>query len=70
MWNEEDMVKYSQILEAQETAVLEAIYEHNLQDFEQVRLYAELKLAETDEGYLRCIYNLTVSPKKVYLNVE
>jgi methylphosphotriester-DNA--protein-cysteine methyltransferase len=70
MWNQEDMKRYSQILDEQETAVLEAVFDHGFEDFEQVRVYAELKLSETDTDYLRSVYNLTVNPGKVHLNVE
>jgi len=71
MWNEEDMEKYSANLDAQETAVLEAVYEHKFSDFEKVRVYVELKLEETDIDYLRSVWNMVANPeKKVYLNVE
>lgn len=71
MWNEKDMEKYSAILAAQETAVLEAVYEHNFGNFDEVRVYAELKLEEIDIDYLRSVWNLIANPeKKVYLNVE
>jgi hypothetical protein len=71
MWNEQDMEKYSAILEAQETAVLEAVYEHNFGNFEDIRVYAQLKLNDVDVDYLRSIWNMIVYPeKKVYLNVE
>jgi hypothetical protein len=71
MWNEQEMEKYSAYLDAQETAVLEAVYDHNFSDFEKVRVYAELKLEEIDIDYLRSVWNMIVYPeKKVYLNVE
>ena len=71
MWNEQDMEQYSANLDAQETAVLEAVYDHNFFDFEKVRVYAELKVEEIDVDYLRSIWNMISNPeKKVYLNVE
>jgi hypothetical protein len=71
MWNEQDMEKYSAILEAQETAVLEAVYDHGFGNFEDVRVYAQLKLNDVDVEYIRSVWNMAVHPqKKVYLNVE